>query len=380
VHTSYSEASYARISLMSEFYNNAIFWVETEKIKPNPFQPRKEFDQAKLEDLAKSIRQYGVIQPLTVTRREFEKSDGGIGTEYELIAGERRLRASRLAGVVQVPVIIREDYDDDKTKLEVAIIENLQREDLNPMDRAQAFARLVNDFGFKHGQVAEKVGKSREYVSNTIRLLALPADVQTALTEGKISEGHARPLLMLVDRPQEQSVLFREILLKRLTVRDTESIARRIAIDRVRKKEYLYTPEIIDMERELTEALGTRVAIEPKEHGGKLSIDFMGEDDLRVLFAALASRIAQGKKATQEPNSVNEGISAEGGAPQGDGPRTEQIPSKESVYPTPAADAGATVEEVTPAPDEKPAETLDDRSKEEKTADENAFDPSSFSL
>ena len=252
---------------MSQFYNNAIFWVEVDKIKPNPYQPRREFDQAKLEDLSRSIRQYGVIQPLTVTRNEFEKPDGGIGTDYELVAGERRLRAAKLAGVTTVPVIIRADYDDDKTKLEVAIIENLQREDLNPMDRATAFARLASEFGFKHVQIAEKVGKSREYVSNTIRLLMLPPDMQQALSDGKISEGHTRPLLMLIDRTQEQQTLFREIMLKRLTVRDTESIARRIAFDKVRKKEYLYAPEILEMERELSDALGTRVNIEPKENG-----------------------------------------------------------------------------------------------------------------
>ena len=316
---------------MSQFYNNAIFWVEVDKIKPNPFQPRREFEQAKLEDLARSIRQYGVIQPLTVTRKEFEKPDGGIGTEYELIAGERRLRASKLAGVVSVPVIIRADYDDDKTKLEVAIIENLQREDLNPMDRAAAFARLVNEFGFKHTQVAEKVGKSREYVSNTIRLLALTKEIQQALSDGKISEGHTRPLLMLIDRPEEQSVLFREIMLKRLTVRDAESIARRIAFDKVRKKEYLYAPEILEMERNLSNSLGTRVAIEPKENGGKLIIDFVGEDDLRILFAQLAARIA-----------------------------------KLDEQPQPSVD-------VAPEP-------VDDRTKEEVEIDENAFDPSSFSL
>jgi ParB family chromosome partitioning protein len=347
---------------MSEFYNNAIFWVEVEKIKPNPYQPRKEFDQAKLEDLAKSIRQYGVIQPLTVTRKEFEKSDGGIGTEYELIAGERRLRASRLAGIQQVPVIIRADYDDDKTKLEVAIIENLQREDLNPMDRANAFARLVNEFGFKHVQVAEKVGKSREYVSNTIRLLTLTPEMQQALSEGKISEGHTRPLLMLIDRPQEQNVLFREIMLKKLTVRDTESIARRIAYDKVRKKEYLYSPEILEMERELTNALGTRVAIETKENGGKLSIDFMGEDDLRVLFAALASRIAKGEKPEQK---LSEESLAESSR------RSEDFQKEVSVE-APTSE---------PAPsDVSPAQSLDDRSLEEKTNDENTFDPSSFSL
>ncbi len=121
--------------------------------------------------------------------------------EYELIAGERRLRAAKLAGISQVPVLIRDSFDDDKTKLELAIIENLQREDLNPIDRAQAFSKLVTDFGFKHTEVAQKIGKSRVYVSNTIRLLGMPQDMQQALAEGKISEGHTRPLLMLIDRP-----------------------------------------------------------------------------------------------------------------------------------------------------------------------------------
>mgnify|MGYP001610694877 FL=1 len=143
---------------MSQFYNNAIFWVEVDKIKPNPFQPRREFDEAKLNDLARSIRQYGVIQPLTVTRREIQKPDGGIATEYELVAGERRLRASKIAGVATVPALIRETEDDDKTKLELAIVENLQREDLNPVDRAKAFAQLVTELGFMHSEVADKVG------------------------------------------------------------------------------------------------------------------------------------------------------------------------------------------------------------------------------
>ncbi len=322
---------------MSQFYNNAIFWVEVEKIHPNPFQPRKEFDEGKLSDLAKSIRQYGVLQPLVVSRKEVEKNDGGLATEYELIAGERRLRASKLAGLREVPVLIRAEHDDDKTKLELAIIENLQREDLNPIDRAKAFDRLVREFGFKHLEVAEKVGKSREYVSNSLRLLNLPAEMQQALADGKIAEGHTRPLLMLVDRPQEQATLFKEIILRRVTVRDAESIARRIAFDRVRKKEYLYAPEILQMERELTEALGTRVAIEPKENGGKLSIDFMSEDDLRVLFVSLAARIAKGK-ATPAAPSVSEPVSTE-------------------------------------APAE--GELLDDRSKQEKEAE---FNPENFSI
>src|SRR5665213_2498710 len=193
---------------------DSIFWVEVDRIKPNPFQPRKTFDEAALQSLAESIRSYGVLQPLTVTRKEIEKPGEGIAVEYELIAGERRLRASKLAGLREVPVLIRAQYDDDKTKLEIAIIENLQREDLNAIDRARAFAKLVDEFGFKHTQIAEKVGKSREYVSNTIRLLVLPQEIQDGLAEGKISEGHTRPLLMLTDRPEEQNTLYREIMLK----------------------------------------------------------------------------------------------------------------------------------------------------------------------
>ncbi len=366
---------------MSQFYNNAIFWVEVDKIQPNPFQPRREFDQTKLEDLSRSIRQYGVIQPLTVTRKEFEKPEGGIGTIYELIAGERRLRAAKLAGVASVPVIIREDYDDDKTKLEVAIIENLQREDLNPIDRATAFARLVNEFSFKHTQVAEKVGKSREYVSNTIRLLMLPLEMQQALGEGKISEGHTRPLLMLSDRVQEQLTLFKEIMLKKLTVRDTESIARRIAFDRVRKKEYLYAPEILEMERELSTALGTRVAIETKDNGGKLTIDFMGEDDLRVLFSHLALRIAKG-----EPMATIIAPEAELQTLQDSTPLETVVVQVLEVVPEPVFEAVENppilllLEEAPVAPDMSPAIMLDDRSRDEKEKDENTFDPSSFSI
>ncbi|MBC7836842.1 ParB/RepB/Spo0J family partition protein [Acetobacteraceae bacterium] len=337
---------------MPGFYNNAIFWIEVDKIKPNPFQPRKEFDEAKLNDLAKSIRQYGVLQPLTVSRREVQKEDGGIAAEYELIAGERRLRASKIAGIAQVPVLIREAYDDDKTKLELAIIENLQREDLNSIDRAKAFDKLAKEFNFKHVEIAEKIGKSREYVSNTIRLLGMPQEMQDALRDGKISEGHTRPILMLADRPQEQQTLFREILLKRLTVRDTENIARRIAVDRVRKKEYLFSPEVIEMERELSDALGTRVAIEPKEHGGKLSIDYTSEDDLRAIFIALQKRIIEAK---------------------------EPVLANLSSTPITGEESKIGAGEI-PPPDTTPAEALDDRSKDEKERDENTFDPTNFSI
>lgn len=310
------------LSRMSNLYSNSIFFIDVEKIKPNPFQPRREFEEGPLKDLAESIRQYGILQPLTVSRVEKETDDGGLSTEYELIAGERRLRAARLAGLTQVPAIIRVG-DDNMMKLELAIIENLQREDLNAIDRARAFDRLVREFNFKHADIAKKVNKSREYVSNTIRLLALPEEMQQALAEGRITEGHTRPLLMLIDRKEEQTVLFKEIMLKKLTVREAEGIARRIAFERARKRERMYDPDIVAMEQKLTEALGTRVAIETKEVGGKLVIDFFSDDDLRgilsmfnekadgprrgSLLAAVAGAVGLGAAAAAAPVETSAG-------------------------------------------------------------------------
>ena len=297
---------------MSQFYNDSIFWIDVEKVKPNPFQPRREFDEARLKDLAESIRQYGVLQPIVVTRREVVKEDGGLVAEYELIAGERRLRAAKLIGLPQIPALIRNSEETDRMKLELAIIENLQREDLNPIDRAHAFNRLATEFHFKHTQIAEKVGKSREYVSNTLRLLALPEDIRQALSEGKISEGHTRPLLMLSDRPEEQATLFKEIMWKKLTVRETEAIARRIAYDKVRKKELAFDPDLVELEQKLTEALGTRVQIDRREVGGKVVIDFFSSDDLRGILHRLdggvpprpTTPIAPGTETTRESEST----------------------------------------------------------------------------
>src|SRR3989338_4225915 len=157
--------------MAASYIQDSIYCVEVDRIKPNPFQPLRTFDEAALLSLAESIRQYGVLQPLTVTRKEIERPGEGILVEYELIAGERRLRAAKLAGVASVPVVIRNGEDDDRMKLEIAIIENLQREDLNPIDRAKAFNRLYKEFGLKHTEIGKRVGKSREYVSNTMRIL-----------------------------------------------------------------------------------------------------------------------------------------------------------------------------------------------------------------
>jgi ParB family chromosome partitioning protein len=273
----------------SQFYGDSIFWIDVEKVKPNPFQPRREFDDDRLRDLAESIRMYGVLQPLVVTRREVVKESGdgsveGLIAEYELISGERRLRASKLAGLSQVPALIRSGEEDDRIKLELAIIENLQREDLNAVDRARAFDRLLKEFGFKHSQIAEKVGKSREYVSNTLRILLLPAEILAAVSEGKVTDGHTRPLLMLTDRPEEQMTLFKEIMFKKLTVRETEAVARRVAYDKVRKKERAFDPELVALEEKFKESLGTRVHIERRDNGGKLTIDFFSADDLRDIL------------------------------------------------------------------------------------------------
>ena len=269
---------------MSNLYSNSIFWIDTDKIKPNPFQPRRDFDEARLQDLSDSIKQYGVLQPLIVSRVEVEKEGGGgLVTEYELIAGERRLRAAKLALVSQVPVVIRTG-DTAIMKLELAIIENLQREDLNAVDRARAFFRLVSEFKFTHNEIAKKMGRSREYVSNSLRILSLPEEILNALSEGKMTEGHTRPILMLTDHPEEQLVLFKEIIYKKITVREAERLARKIAYDRVRKKEFMPDPEISELEEEFQEKLGTRVHIDRKDLGGQIKIDFFSTEDLRTIL------------------------------------------------------------------------------------------------
>ncbi len=284
----------------SSFYQNSIFWVDVDKIKPNPYQPRREFDPVALQALSDSIKQYGVLQALVVTRKEIVREDGLV-VEYELIAGERRLRASKLAGLSQVPVLIRigeeEKKDDELLKLELAIIENVQREDLNPVERARAFKKLADDFGFKHNQIAQKVGKSRVYVSNTMRILELPNEMLDALSEGKINEGHTRPLLMLADRAEEQLVLFKDIILRKMNVRDAETAARRIAIDKVRRFKSDIDPEVTDLEEKFEDSLGTRVRIEKREEGGRMILDFFSYDDLEALLAIVES----GKKGALQP-------------------------------------------------------------------------------
>lgn len=294
---------------MAEFYSNSIFWVEIDKVRPNPYQPRREFEEGPLRDLSESIRQYGIMQPLTVSRIEYEKPEGGIAVEYELIAGERRLRASKLAGLSQVPVLIRQG-DTPQVKLELAIIENLQRADLNPVERAHAFARLANEFKLQHTDIGKKLGRSREYVSNTLRILALPDEMLTALGQGKITEGHTRPLLMLIDRPQEQMVLFKEILNKKVTVREAERAARNIAVERARRPLKPADPEIALIEARLQELLGERVHVEQDVVGGRVLISYLTPADLKSIVEQLNPG-ALSDEALLEPMSPEESESLE---------------------------------------------------------------------
>ena len=310
---------------MSNVYSNSIFWIDTNKIKPNPYQPRRDFDEIHLRDLADSIKQYGVLQPLIVSRLEVEKEGGeGLLTEYELIAGERRLRAAKLAGVSQVPAIIRTG-DTEIMKLELAIIENLQREDLNTVDKARAFQRLVVEFKFTHGEIARKIGKSRESISNTLRVLALPEEMLEAISQGKMTEGHSRPLLMLVEHPEEQQVLFKEIIYKKIPVREAERLARRIAVDRVRNKELIPDPEILELEGEFQEKLGTRVHIDRSETGGQIKIDFFSKEDLRTILDLI-----QKSEREKSPAELLDKHIAETVMPEEAGVATENVEKKEN--------------------------------------------------
>lgn len=285
----------------SVILQNAVFFIDVDKILPNPYQPRKMFDEQALKELADSIKQYGLLQPVTVSRKEEDTADGGFVTKYELVAGERRLRASKLAGLKQIPAIIRVG-DDNKTRLELAIIENLQREDLNPVDRALAFDQLQKEFAMKHEEIGKKMGKSRVYVTNSLRILQLPKAAQEALASGKISEGHTRPLLMLSDKPDEQITLLNEMLIRKMTVREAENLGRKVAQDKVRKQQYIKDPNILEIENSLGEKLGTRVHVEKRDVGGVIKIDFFSYDDLETI----AAQINKANISETERNKLSE--------------------------------------------------------------------------
>jgi ParB family transcriptional regulator, chromosome partitioning protein len=248
-------------------------------IQPNPFQPRTRQDPQTLADLVNSIREHGIIQPLLV------RPDTN-GKGYVLIAGERRWRAAQSAGLQLVPVIVREA--DNRTQLELALIENIQREDLSPLETAEAYRQLVDEFKLSHDEVARRVGKSRTAVTNTIRLLKLPQTVQSALAEGKISEGHARALLALTSTASQLAAL-NSILIKELNVRQTEELARKLNGERVAsaKPRTPQSPEIQSLEERLRGQLGTKVSLHYTPKGGTLVIHYFSDEELNSIIAQI---------------------------------------------------------------------------------------------
>jgi len=243
--------------------------VAIDDIRPNPRQPRANFDATALAELAASIRAKGVLQPLLVR----PSSQGG----YELIAGERRLRAAESAGLETVPVVVRESSDDES--LEIALIENIQRDDLSPLEEAAAYQRLIEEFGHTQDEIAERVGKSRPAIANAIRLLRLPESVRREITRGRLTAGHARTLLSL-DNADAQLRAARQILARQMSVRDAETtIARRKDGGRQPARD----PHRQALERELALALGTRVRIRPRGRGGRIEIEYYSNEELQGL-------------------------------------------------------------------------------------------------
>ena len=254
--------------------------LSVDEISPNRMQPRSFFDDKKLEELVASIEEYGILQPVVV-----QKANLG----YELIVGERRWRASKKLGLKKIPAVIREVSDEQS--LEIAIIENIHRQDLNPIEEAEAYARLSSEFALTQEMVANKVGKSRAAVANTLRLLNLSEILKEDLVSGKISMGHARALLGL-ENPKNMEALRKEIVKKGLSVRQTENKAKKLKNDSAEKSNSSTDPKDIfikDLEKDLARRLGTKVNISPKKNGGKLVVTYYSDDDLERIQLLIVS-------------------------------------------------------------------------------------------
>lgn len=259
----------------SEIYKTGILNLPVEAIGPNPRQPRMRFDPQEIDELAASIGEHGVIQPLIVTRG----TDPGT---YILIAGERRLIAARKAGLRTIPAILREA--SHQQLVELALVENVQRADLGALETAEAYRQLAEDFNLSHEEIAVRVGKSRAAVTNTLRLLKLPEDVKQALAQGEISEGHARALLAL-PTPQAQSALVPTIKKKALSVRQTEELVRRLNGEKpARSAPKGPSPETLALEEKLRQRLGTRVRLNHHRKGGTIVIHYYSTEELDALL------------------------------------------------------------------------------------------------
>ncbi len=251
--------------------------VKLSQIEPNANQPRKNFNEDALQELADSIKQFGIIQPLVVQKK---------GRRYEIIAGERRWRAARIAGIKEVPVIIK-DYNDQQV-MEIALIENIQREDLNPIEEAQAYKRLLDEYNLKQDEVAEKVSKSRTAVTNSMRLLKLSPKVQEMVVDERITSGHARALLSIEDDEIQYDTAVK-VMDEKLSVRETESLVKRINNPKPAKKQEIVNKAIYEeIETKIKDAIGTKVKLTPKTNGkGKLEIDYFSNDELERITEIL---------------------------------------------------------------------------------------------
>jgi ParB family chromosome partitioning protein len=259
---------------------SGVEYVPIVNLRPNPDQPRKDFNPEALEELAQSIRRKGIIQPVLVEKK---------GDSFLIIAGERRYRAAQIAGLAEVPVVVRDFTEDDK--LEIALIENLQREDLNPIEEAAAYKRLVDEKGLSQDEVADAVGKNRSTVANSLRLLKLPEDMQKSLVSGEITAGHARAILSVLN-PSDQRILYARTLQDGLSVREAEFQAGELNKGRrpvpSREKEPEQTrnlqPELAALEQKLLDALGTKVSIRGTAKQGRIEISYFSMDDLERIF------------------------------------------------------------------------------------------------
>jgi len=268
------------LKIEDEDKNEKIVNIDISLIKPNENQPRKEFDEESLLELSQSIKTYGIIQPIIV--RKLEKN-------YEIVAGERRWRASKKAGLKEIPCIIKDMKELDSIK--IALIENLQRQDLNPIEEAEAFEELMKNHRFTQEEVAKIVGKSRSYIANTIRLLKLDEKTMNHIEEGRISSGHGRALLS-IENPKERENIAKEIIDKKLNVRDTEKIAKEIkevkkektSTDNVFSNTFLEDTIISDAEERLMQYFGTKVQISKGKNKGKIEIEYYGDEDLNRIL------------------------------------------------------------------------------------------------
>jgi ParB family chromosome partitioning protein len=254
-----------------------VLQIPVEAVTRNPRQPRQHFDSSDLEELAASIREHGIIQPLIVSP--------GRGGNYTLIAGERRLQAAKKAGLQTVPVIVRQA--SDRQLLELALIENVQRADLGPLEEAEAYQHLVQDFGLSQEQVADRVGKSRVAVTNTLRLLGLSARVKQALSDEQITEGHARALLGLTSAKAQEAAL-QTVLKLGMSVRQTEGLVRKLTGEKPKvKPKSKPAADVLDIERKLRASLGTKVALKHGKSGGAVTIYYYSDEELDTLLERL---------------------------------------------------------------------------------------------